>query len=654
MRFWENLFSASKNSPKTKDIRELIRLGDLKSLRSRLKKQPALATDWKRYEVSPMHVAAETGRKEVIELLLAHGARVDEVGTCTPLFAAAANGHKNVVELLLSRGAEVNTGRRSEKPLHVASSRGDKDVVEVLLAHGAEINAEDSIDWTPLHYAVQDGNEAVIQLLLARGANINANGHGTPLHTAVKYHRRGVAAILIAHGADVSARDSEGKTPLHTAAEYGANEEVKLLLAHGADINATDDSGETSLHKAAGSREMHSHRFPDLVEDQLEVLKTLLSNGADLNAATCDGRLAWNMVYREPKKLDLLLAKGADVNSADGDGNTQLHHHTHESPPHKTVSYLIGKGADVNAKNKKGMTLLHIAAGEREDYTGLVELLVAGKADVNVVDNDGITPLDYAIGRGHLKIRDLLVANGARAGGARSQGELQESAQALIGAVRNLDVERVRRLLKAGALTERAAVREAEADLRRCMARRDALRREREIPSRHDRNYQDVVMFCTGGERAVLAEGDNAEEILTCLNESLPVESTASGQAGLHATQENLSGLRPFSVRGRLAIWGPHSYDFSSLSEAEARWVLNGRLLFIRSKPTRDEVQALMNRNVGVVSLLHAEEGNEKGMEWDLEIVGTKVALSLAVRSGMSYENAYKALMGTVRGQAGS
>ena len=48
------------------------------------------------------------------------------------------------VELSLKNGADVNSTKRGDGPLIIAVGRGNKDIVELLLKHGAHINAADN------------------------------------------------------------------------------------------------------------------------------------------------------------------------------------------------------------------------------------------------------------------------------------------------------------------------------------------------------------------------------------------------------------------------------------------------------------------------------------------------------------------------------
>ena len=88
----------------------------------------------------------------------------------TPLHLAALNGHKDVAELLLANKAEVNAkDNHGETPLHLAAVNGHKDVAELLLANKADVNAKVNDGSTPLHYAVTKGHGDVAELLRQYG-----------------------------------------------------------------------------------------------------------------------------------------------------------------------------------------------------------------------------------------------------------------------------------------------------------------------------------------------------------------------------------------------------------------------------------------------------------------------------------------------------
>jgi ankyrin repeat protein len=275
-----------------RDILSAVRDGNLARIKALLKDKPELASRGDTNGCTPLHVAAITGHKEVAELLLAKGAKVNTKGDRgnTPLHWAAQQGYAEIVALLLTQGADINSTDDGDwTPLHSAANQGHRDVAEILLAHGADVNArahispkprlvavpmsdevkselqaeaqadakaqEERLGERPLHLAAEKGHNDVVKLLLEHKAEVDAKTESgeTPLYLAAEKGHKDVAELLLSHGADVNAKDKNfGRTPLHEAAVFGHKDVVELLLAHGADINAKNKNGETPLRFASG------------------------------------------------------------------------------------------------------------------------------------------------------------------------------------------------------------------------------------------------------------------------------------------------------------------------------------------------------------------------------------------------------------------
>jgi len=128
----------------------------------------------------------ELGR---VEQALRRDPRLLHAETCTPPFMPApAPGDHIYAYVLAGRAA----------PLHVAARRGRRDVVDLLLAHGAEINAKAGGS-TPLHGAAFGGQLEMVRYLLSLGADPairDDEHHGTPLGWAEHGGRTEVAAYL--------------------------------------------------------------------------------------------------------------------------------------------------------------------------------------------------------------------------------------------------------------------------------------------------------------------------------------------------------------------------------------------------------------------------------------------------------------------------
>jgi ankyrin repeat protein len=131
------------------------------------------------------------------------------------LHSAAVNGQKELVELLIANGAKVDAKARSGlTPLCSAMfwCREPVDrysihiVTKVLIENGADVNARTRGGLTPLHFAAGWASKKTVQLLLSAGAEINArtDSGDTPLNVACRYRRKkrgGVIDLLHKNGA---------------------------------------------------------------------------------------------------------------------------------------------------------------------------------------------------------------------------------------------------------------------------------------------------------------------------------------------------------------------------------------------------------------------------------------------------------------------
>lgn len=131
-----------------------------------------------------LHLAAFLGNPEWAKILLKRRSddvlsfhrpvsQVDNYGR-TPLFWAATRGHREVAELLLDHGARINNRDHSKlSALHVAISGVHKEVVSLLLDRSARVEVKDSNGDTPLNRAIQVGSKDIVRLLLEHGARID-------------------------------------------------------------------------------------------------------------------------------------------------------------------------------------------------------------------------------------------------------------------------------------------------------------------------------------------------------------------------------------------------------------------------------------------------------------------------------------------------
>jgi ankyrin repeat protein len=100
---------------------------------------------------------------------------------------AAKFGDSFGVSYYLAKGADVN--QEGVRALSVAAGKGKIELVKILLAAGAKINEIDIAQNTPLFWAAGEGHLEIVKLLVENGANIMAvNKWGISVLDACKNH----------------------------------------------------------------------------------------------------------------------------------------------------------------------------------------------------------------------------------------------------------------------------------------------------------------------------------------------------------------------------------------------------------------------------------------------------------------------------------
>lgn len=229
--------------------------------------------------------AALTGHNEIAVLLLENGAkpeifsavvlgRTNEVAALikqdprfadppvrdipSPLMLASRNDHLEVMRQLLAAGAHPSPRNKENQPLIIeAAGRDRPDQVALLLEHGVAVDTRSGKNETALLIAAEKASAPLVKLLLEKGAQpILKDWRGwQPLHAAVFGNRiENVRLLVDQPGVDVNAPCDEG-TPLHMAIwKHGNPEIARLLLEHQADVTARDRRQKTPLQLARSYR----------------------------------------------------------------------------------------------------------------------------------------------------------------------------------------------------------------------------------------------------------------------------------------------------------------------------------------------------------------------------------------------------------------
>ena len=212
---------------------EAIRNGDVGAVRSLVAADPSLASAKNASGVSAVLFSVYTGRREIRDFLLAHGATLE-------LHDAAAVGDLARLEQLVAANPALAKSRSPDgfPAVALASVFGHLGAVRYLAANGADINAvaTNGSGYTALTGAVASGHTAIVEWLLAQGADPNYRyGAGySPLLTAAANGHLAIVELLLAHGADTHAVTNEGKTAAFLATERKHSEVAALLQSQSA------------------------------------------------------------------------------------------------------------------------------------------------------------------------------------------------------------------------------------------------------------------------------------------------------------------------------------------------------------------------------------------------------------------------------------
>lgn len=390
----------------------------------------------------PLHWAAIRGHEPTIRLLLDHirENEIDIAGVSgvTALHLAAASGSKSSLKLLLEKGADLHkVYHDGYGVLHFAAAAEAIDTdqrrilgitdfdsprlrtpeqraaaVGFLLRRGARVDTRCEQGRTPLIVAARYGHEAAARILLANGADHTARdkGSNTSLHVAAIFGHYTVVDLLLEAGADPGASNFEGAMPIGEAAIAGHVSVVaRLLAAHGDAVLAPGGIGEIAFKFAA-------------MGDSVAVIAFLLDKGVDVNARTYDGRTRLHDSAEDECEGDmakLLLEKGADTTARDNQGDTPLHVAARnryvledEENGHGSVGrLLVEHGADIEAIDKYGRTPLHLAAMAGRQM--LVQFLLSKGADIAVQDSYSWTAFHWAVMARNIGVVTILLEAGA-------------------------------------------------------------------------------------------------------------------------------------------------------------------------------------------------------------------------------------------------
>ena len=290
---------------------------------------------------TPLQYAARSGDLRITRILIAAGSRVNAKGAGGRTALHFAAGQVGMMQLLIEKGADVNARDNDGiAPLDDAVWGGSLDAAAILLAHGARLNEmEPKTGATPVNEAAYRGNTSIVRYLLQfkPDLGIRDNRGNTALENAIRmgkedsglllfeaeaqqpktpqfFEKTMDAAVrkdepalvetLLRHGISLNGTLPSGSTPLGTAVFSGAVKVVGLLLKNNADPNIGGRDGTSPLEDAS-------------LKGSDEIAGMLLDRGAlvnHVNGGSGTTALYAAASFGRAGVVKLLLSRGANPN----------------------------------------------------------------------------------------------------------------------------------------------------------------------------------------------------------------------------------------------------------------------------------------------------------------------------------------------------
>lgn len=281
-----------------------------------------------RMGATALHKAAQRGDPDVIDLLIDHGAFIDQqtpiLGN-TPLIDAVLHKHAAAVDRLLRRGARTAIANHwQQTALDIAHADGLDILAQRIADHDRE--SREGIATLALVAAVQAGDRDEVTRLIAAGTPIDqqvprtgsTDDHYTPLGIAAREGHVDIVRHLLDAGADRRRIIGlMGGMPLHDATYFG-HAEIVRLLTQGTSVPGLDVQGAynglSALHDAVW-------------QGHLEVVRALLDAGARLDLRDHTGATPHDLAVRHGYGdiADLLARAEATPPSGRTDDGDQTH-----------------------------------------------------------------------------------------------------------------------------------------------------------------------------------------------------------------------------------------------------------------------------------------------------------------------------------------
>ncbi|XP_062620362.1 ankyrin repeat domain-containing protein 17-like [Saccostrea cucullata] len=219
--------------------------------------------------------------------------------------------------------------------------------------------------YTPLTAACVGDNSETIDVLLDAGADINKRDDmpegDTPLTYVAKHGNIKIVEHLIMRNANIDKVNGCNKSPLYCASYFGHVSTVRYLVANKANVNICDAYNQSPLFVAAE-------------KGFIEIVDILVQNGADVTI--CENNENKTALYQSISKnhldISMLLLKSSVY-------DTLLNSNT--------IDLILREGVDLNVLDNEGRTMLQWAI-KKKDIVICKNLIEHGAKVESLLENE--------------------------------------------------------------------------------------------------------------------------------------------------------------------------------------------------------------------------------------------------------------------------
>jgi len=355
---------------------------------------------------SVIETAVKTDSAMTFSLLEATKDRMKSLCQTAALITSIEYGKMALIQELIAAGAELSKSSKLKDAIVQVIKTGNMEVLNFLLDENSEFRtlSLESLD-TGLQTAIRNSRNDIVELLLRTGANVNGESFDlddSPLSEAIKRNDCRLAKQLLLAGAAVNGTDKNRVTTsvLPFAVECGYYPLIQDIISAGAEIDAS------------GGKDGGTALFIAIEKKRKEVIKLLIDAGANVNApeAVLTGKTA---LLAASRNVDLQMARYLLELGADSDEGSltvavecsiELVHMLLEARLHQSKRYSrgYGGGALQHAIRLKDATMIKLLLGKGIDTNSILNRrvgdVVKGVYNSNLQKAPYIEPGQSALG----------------------------------------------------------------------------------------------------------------------------------------------------------------------------------------------------------------------------------------------------------------